>query len=104
MRFYGVDGIITDQMGILNEELSVTEEDMTYSDKLLNFVIGVGWSHTKKNAAHGNPWSSIFTLLLSNIGLCKNFIEADDHPTITSFYLYLIFFTTWNDDQRRIYV
>ena len=42
MRFYGVDGIITDQMGILNEELSVTEEDMTYSDKLLNFVIGVG--------------------------------------------------------------
>jgi len=42
MRFYGVDGIITDQMEILNEELSVTEEDMTYSDKLLNFVIGVG--------------------------------------------------------------
>ena len=52
--------IITDQMEILNEELSVTEEDMTYSDKLLNFVIGVGWFHTKKNAAHGVPLSSIF--------------------------------------------
>ncbi len=39
---FTVDGIITDQMEILNEELSVTEEDMTYSDKLLNFVIGVG--------------------------------------------------------------
>jgi glycerophosphoryl diester phosphodiesterase len=42
MRFYGVDGIITDQMGILNDEFSLSEEDMTYSDKLLNFVIGVG--------------------------------------------------------------
>jgi glycerophosphoryl diester phosphodiesterase len=42
MQFYGVDGIITDQMGILNETLSNPTDEITYSDKLLNFVIGVG--------------------------------------------------------------
>lgn len=42
MRFYGVDGIITDQMGLLNQEVNVDMDEMTYSDKLLNFVIGVG--------------------------------------------------------------
>ena len=42
MQFYGVDGIITDRMDILNQTLSVSTDEMTYSDKLLNFVIGVG--------------------------------------------------------------
>lgn len=41
MIFYGVDGIITDQMELLNETIHSSEE-MTYSDKLLNFVLGVG--------------------------------------------------------------
>lgn len=41
MMFYGVDGIITDEMGILNDAVK-TENRTTYSDKLLNFVIGVG--------------------------------------------------------------
>ena len=42
MQFYGVDGIITDRMDILNQTLSESADEMTYSDKLLNFVIGVG--------------------------------------------------------------
>lgn len=42
MIFYGVDGIITDQMTILNENIKAMDEEITYSDKLLNFVLGVG--------------------------------------------------------------
>ncbi|WP_288658583.1 glycerophosphodiester phosphodiesterase [uncultured Enterococcus sp.] len=42
MMFYGVDGIITDQMTILNENIKAMNEEITYSDKLLNFVLGVG--------------------------------------------------------------
>lgn len=37
-----VDGIITDEMGLLNESVKQTDEEITYSDKLLNFVLGVG--------------------------------------------------------------
>ena len=42
MMFYGVDGIITDLMTILNENIKAMDEEITYSDKLLNFVLGVG--------------------------------------------------------------
>lgn len=42
MIFYEVDGIITDQMGTLNKTIRDAKEKVTYSDKLLNFVIGVG--------------------------------------------------------------
>lgn len=42
MIFYEVDGIITDQMGTLNKTIHDAKEKVTYSDKLLNFVIGVG--------------------------------------------------------------
>ena len=42
MMFYGVDGIITDEMGLLNESVKQTDEEITYSDKLLNFVLGDG--------------------------------------------------------------
>ncbi|EOT36208.1 glycerophosphoryl diester phosphodiesterase membrane domain-containing protein [Enterococcus durans] len=42
MMFYGVDGIITDRMDLLNENVKITDEEITYSDKLLNFVLGVG--------------------------------------------------------------
>lgn len=42
MMFYGVDGILTDQMTILNENIKAMDEEITYSDKLLNFVLGVG--------------------------------------------------------------
>lgn len=42
MMFYGVDGIITDQMTILNENIKAMDEEIIYSDKLLNFVLGVG--------------------------------------------------------------
>ncbi|MEG0550962.1 MAG: glycerophosphodiester phosphodiesterase [Vagococcus sp.] len=41
MLFYGVDGIITDQMEMLNDTL-VDENKITYSDKLLYFAIGMG--------------------------------------------------------------
>ncbi|MGX7025055.1 glycerophosphoryl diester phosphodiesterase membrane domain-containing protein [Vagococcus hydrophili] len=41
MMFYGIDGIITDQMDMLNSTL-VDETQITYSDKLLYFVIGMG--------------------------------------------------------------
>lgn len=40
MMFYGVDGIITDRMDLLNENVKITDEEITYSDKLLNFVLG----------------------------------------------------------------
>ncbi|MGG5313106.1 glycerophosphodiesterase [Enterococcus sp. DIV2381] len=42
MMFYGVDGIITDDMQALNATIKNTEGEITYSDKLLNFVLGVG--------------------------------------------------------------
>lgn len=41
MQFYGADGIITDRMDLLNKALFKTKE-MTYSDKLAHFVIGIG--------------------------------------------------------------
>ncbi|HCS98977.1 MAG TPA: glycerophosphodiester phosphodiesterase [Enterococcus faecalis] len=42
MIFYGVDGIITDQLSLLNETMKTDLENPTYSDKLLNFAIGMG--------------------------------------------------------------
>lgn len=42
MIFYGVDGIITDEMRVLNAEIKEIDGEITYSDKLLNFVLGVG--------------------------------------------------------------
>ncbi|MDV7745367.1 glycerophosphoryl diester phosphodiesterase membrane domain-containing protein [Enterococcus mundtii] len=42
MMFYGVDGIITDDMKALNDTVRESEGEITYSDKLLNFVLGVG--------------------------------------------------------------
>ncbi|STD24887.1 glycerophosphodiester phosphodiesterase family protein [Enterococcus mundtii] len=42
MMFYGVDGIITDDMQALNDKVRESEGEITYSDKLLNFVLGVG--------------------------------------------------------------
>lgn len=41
MMFYGTDGIITDQMELLNDTI-YTNEEMTYSDKLIFFVTGIG--------------------------------------------------------------
>ncbi|MGO3732705.1 MAG: glycerophosphoryl diester phosphodiesterase membrane domain-containing protein [Vagococcus sp.] len=41
MMFYGIDGIITDQMDVLNKTV-IDEEHITYSDKLLYFVVGIG--------------------------------------------------------------
>ncbi|MBO0475876.1 glycerophosphodiester phosphodiesterase [Vagococcus sp. DIV0080] len=41
MMFYGIDGMITDQMTILNKTVK-DNENITYSDKLLYFVIGIG--------------------------------------------------------------
>ena len=42
IMFYGVDGIITDDMKALNDTIKDSEGEITYSDKLLNFVLGVG--------------------------------------------------------------
>lgn len=42
MIFYGVDGIITDRMDYLDQAIKDAKKPMTYSDKLLNFVIGFG--------------------------------------------------------------
>lgn len=42
MMFYGVDGIITDSMKNLDTAIREHKENTTYSDKLLNFVIGIG--------------------------------------------------------------
>ncbi len=41
MKFYGADGIITDQMTLLNQTLKETPP-LHYSDQLLFFVIGIG--------------------------------------------------------------
>ncbi|KZK38994.1 Glycerophosphoryl diester phosphodiesterase [Lactococcus cremoris] len=41
MKFYGADGIITDQMTLLNQTLKETIP-LHYSDQLLFFVIGIG--------------------------------------------------------------
>lgn len=41
MKFYGADGIITDQMTLLNQTLKETTP-LHYSDQLLFFVIGIG--------------------------------------------------------------
>lgn len=42
MMFYGVDGIITDQLNVLNNTITEDINEITYSDKLLHFVIGIG--------------------------------------------------------------
>lgn len=41
MIFYGADGIVTDQMELLNDTVNQPEA-VTYSDKLVHFVLGVG--------------------------------------------------------------
>ena len=41
MIFYGVDGIVTDSLATLDKTIR-NQHNMTYSDKLLNFVIGIG--------------------------------------------------------------
>lgn len=40
--FYGVDGIITDDLTLLNSTIKTDLDTPTYSDKLLNFSIGIG--------------------------------------------------------------
>jgi glycerophosphoryl diester phosphodiesterase len=42
MMFYGVDGIVTDQLSLLNRTVKSDLQEPTYSDKLLHFVIGIG--------------------------------------------------------------
>lgn len=42
MMFYGVDGIVTDQLKLLNQTIKTDLDELTYSDKLLHFVIGIG--------------------------------------------------------------
>lgn len=42
MIFYGVDGVITDNMTLLNSVLSRDIKATTYADKLLYFLIGMG--------------------------------------------------------------
>ncbi|MGX4685514.1 glycerophosphoryl diester phosphodiesterase membrane domain-containing protein [Vagococcus sp. JNUCC 83] len=42
MIFYGVDGIITDNMSLLNRVLSRDINETTYADKLLYFLVGMG--------------------------------------------------------------
>lgn len=42
MMIYGVDGIVTDQLSLLNETIHIDLDQLTYSDKLLHFVIGIG--------------------------------------------------------------
>jgi glycerophosphoryl diester phosphodiesterase len=41
MQFYGVDGIITDRMDLLNHVLH-TKKRHAYANKLMNFVVGIG--------------------------------------------------------------
>ena len=41
MAFYGVDGIITDRMDLLNQ-MNENPQKHSYADKLLHFVIGIG--------------------------------------------------------------
>ncbi|MGY3766611.1 glycerophosphoryl diester phosphodiesterase membrane domain-containing protein [Vagococcus vulneris] len=40
MMFYGVDGIITDRMSLLNK--IIKKDEQRYSDKMLYFLIGIG--------------------------------------------------------------
>lgn len=42
MMFYGVDGIVTDELKLLNETIKTDLDELTYSDKLFHFVIGIG--------------------------------------------------------------
>lgn len=42
MMFYGVDGIITDYMELLNDTIKTDLKEPTYSDKLFYFVTGIG--------------------------------------------------------------
>jgi len=42
MIFYGVDGVITDNMTLLNTVLSRDIKETTYADKLLYFLVGIG--------------------------------------------------------------
>lgn len=42
MMFYGVDGIVTDELKLLNETIQTDLDELTYSDKLFHFVIGIG--------------------------------------------------------------
>ncbi|WP_086330332.1 glycerophosphoryl diester phosphodiesterase membrane domain-containing protein [Candidatus Enterococcus mansonii] len=42
MMFYGVDGIITDELKMLNKTIQTDLDEPTYSDKLFHFVIGIG--------------------------------------------------------------
>lgn len=42
MMFYGVDGIVTDELKLLNETIKVDLDELTYSDKLFHFVVGIG--------------------------------------------------------------
>ncbi|MGX7243217.1 glycerophosphoryl diester phosphodiesterase membrane domain-containing protein [Enterococcus quebecensis] len=42
MMFYGVDGIVTDKLKLLNQTIRTDLDELTYSDKLLHFVIGIG--------------------------------------------------------------
>lgn len=42
MIFYGADGIITDSLKTLDQAIAAQKNEPTYSDKLLNFVIGIG--------------------------------------------------------------
>ncbi|BAK21487.1 hypothetical protein MPTP_1029 [Melissococcus plutonius ATCC 35311] len=39
--FYGVDGIMTDELTILKKTMQTDLKHPTYSDKLFNFVIGI---------------------------------------------------------------
>ncbi|MTD39073.1 glycerophosphodiester phosphodiesterase [Erwinia sp. CPCC 100877] len=41
MMFYGVDGIVTDNLSLLNQTIKTDLEEPTYSDKLFHFVIGI---------------------------------------------------------------
>ncbi|ALS00466.1 glycerophosphodiester phosphodiesterase [Enterococcus silesiacus] len=42
MMFYGVDGIVTDELKLLNETIKTDLDELIYSDKLIHFVIGIG--------------------------------------------------------------
>nr|WP_231849623.1 glycerophosphodiester phosphodiesterase family protein [Melissococcus plutonius] len=41
LMFYGVDGIMTDELTILKKTMQTDLKHPTYSDKLFNFVIGI---------------------------------------------------------------
>ncbi|WP_146622789.1 glycerophosphoryl diester phosphodiesterase membrane domain-containing protein [Enterococcus florum] len=42
MMFYGVDGIVTDNLSLLNHTIQQDLTDPTYSDKLFYFITGIG--------------------------------------------------------------